>query len=996
MPLLSFTHPLYLLLLPPALYGVVWVAKRSLAGLQGWRRNCAMGLRIAIVTLAVFALAGPVMRLPSRQLAVMFVLDISDSMPPETRQRALEWINSAARLADETEAAGLIVFGSDAYIEREARRGLKVQRIHSIPSRDYSGLAGAMRLAMAALPSGAQQRVVLISDGNENIGRAVEEAVGAAASGVQVDVVPVEFNYPNEAFVDKMVIPTEVKVGEPFEIRMVLRSTYSGGGTLRLTRQGELIAQQKVNLLPGPNVVTFRQSLDKPRFYSYEAILDVDGDQLAQNNRGLGFVLVRGKPRVLLVESDPADARFLLGALADQQIAVEVVSPRELPASLAEFQSYDSIVLSNVSAYELGLETMKAIRSSVRDLGLGLVMIGGENSFAPGGYRGTPIEEALPVEMDVRKQKVMPVGAVAMILHTCEFPDGNRWARETAASVIDVLGERDKVGVLVYDIGERWGIPIVPAANKAVIKAQLYSLDPGDMPDFHRMMQMAKDGLVTQAREAAVKHIIIISDGDPSKPSPQLMQQVRASKITVSTLSVFPHGGGLTTLQEIARDTGGEYYSVSRPEEIPRIFLKEAQRVMKPAIIEETFTPSMLPGSEILTGITATPPLLGYIACTPKEASSVEVAMATPRDDPLLVTWRYGVGKSVAFTSDAKNRWAAPWIASGGVYKRFWAQLIRWSIRSTARANMDTQIEIEQRKGKVTVDVVDAAGNYVNGLDLLGSVAGEAVSPALHMAQTAPGRYEGEFDAPEKGQYIVALRYQDEKGISRVHTVGTAVPYSPEYRDLRANTPVLTAVAERTGGRTYPPLSEETRSEDLTPVWRHDRNTRQAPTDLWPFLLLAAALLAPIDVGIRRLVLTRADWDAAMATAGERMGLRRVRQPVEQAAAMSRLFKAKAAAAVKLGQTPAPDAETAESTAPAAAATEAPRQPEPAAGRPADVVWHRPVEGVAPAAPSAESTPPPPAARPEPAAPGESQAKEDDEGSTGRLLRAKRRARKDD
>src|SRR5438552_10133141 len=176
-------------------------------------------------------------------------------------------------------------------------------------------------------------------------------------------------------------------------------------------------------------------------------------------------------PTVLYVEGNAKDGRFLAEALRRQRVKVEVRSEDQIPTNLAEFQNYDSLVLSNVGAWELSPDQMKMIQSNVRDLGSGLVMIGGEHSFGAGAYGGTPIEAALPVDMDVQKKKHMPTGAVAMVLHSCEFQDGNRWAAETAAAVIDVLGAQDKVGLLLYDMGgERWGIPMQPAPNKEALK----------------------------------------------------------------------------------------------------------------------------------------------------------------------------------------------------------------------------------------------------------------------------------------------------------------------------------------------------------------------------------------------------------------------------------------------------------------------------------------------------------------------------------------------
>jgi len=1015
MPLVSFSHPWYLLLFPLLAAGAVYLARVGLSGLTGARARWSLGLRLGLLALAVLALSGLQVRQPTRRLAVLFVLDQSDSIPPEERRRQIEYVNRAAERMGADDYGGVLVFGGDAYLELEAKQPLSLRQLHSRIPRDYTNIAGALRLALASFPDNAQRRIVLLSDGNQNLGDAVQEAT-AAAGQVQVDVVPVAYRYEREVMLDRMALPSEAKVGEPFELRIIARSTRKTTGVLNLLRRGELIARQQVELLPGPNVVTFSQTLEKADFYTYEAVIETAQDELPDNNRAQGFVLVRGKPKVLIVENRPADAVYLANALRGQQLDVDVRPPGRLPATLGEFQTYDSIVLSNVAAFQLTPDQMKAIRSSVRDLGAGLVMIGGENSFGPGAYRGTPIEEALPVEMEVKKQKVMPVGAVAMVLHTCEFDDGNRWARETAAAVIDILGERDKVGVLLYDgRGENWGIPMQPAANKDGLKAQLYGLDPGDMPDFHGIMRLAHEGLVKDAADAAVRHIIVISDGDPSPPAPELMSRIQQQKITISGIGIGIHGPN--ALPGMAAYGKGEYYLVRNPAEIPRIFLKEAQRVLKPAIINGRFTPR-LADSRLLTGIEGVPPLLGYVAVSPKEAPGVEVSMVSDKDDPILASWRYGLGKAVAFTSDAKNHWAAPWLLGGGTFTRFWAQTIRWTVRTTSRAELDTTVEIDQRRGRVAVDVVDAKGNFVNGLDLRGSVAGETKSPTLRMDQTGPGRYEGEFEAAEKGQYMVALRYTDDTGTPRSHVVGAAVPYSPEYRDLEANTATLTNLADRTGGRVYPALDDRPHAEHLSALWRHDRRTHTAPQDLWPYLVLAAALLLPVDIGVRRLMVSRNEW-LAMAglvydrTLGRVLGRRAA--PTERAEETDRLLGAKRRAARRMGgesETVGPEVVAREAlttetprhgegdgvavaAAPAPAPTsEVPREAPtpgppppippapPEAGR---VTWHRPVEGLA--APEPEKAPvvvPPAPPPPEP------------EGdSTSRLLRAKRRARED-
>ncbi len=638
--MISFSHPAYLLLLLflPAL---VVVTRHSLADLRGGRARFSLGLRCVIFALLALGLAGLQLSRPSDRLCVLFLLDRSDSIPAEQREAAVRAVNEAARRMGPNDTAGVLVFGGEAYVEAMPTPKLKVTSIASVVSRDYSDLAGAVRLALAAFPEDAQKRIVLLSDGNENLGNVVEEASAAAAGGVQIDTVPITYEYGREVMLDRLIAPSEAKEGEPFAVEAIASSTHETDGVLRFWQDGGYVGEQKVHLAPGKNRFKITRGLSRPHFYQFEAKLDTDAaaDTLPDNNRAMGFTLVRGKPRVLYVEGDPREGAYLARALRAERVDVDLRSPADVPRNLAELQSYDSVILSNVAAWELSPDQLKMIQSNVRDLGGGLVMVGGEHSFGAGAYGGTPVEAALPVDMDVQKKKHMPTGAVAMVLHSCEFPDGNKWAAETAAAVIDVLGAQDKVGMLLYGTnGEQWALPMQPAADKERLKQAVYTASPGDMPTFDPIMRMALAGL--KQTDAQVKHVIVLSDGDPSPPAPEVMTALKAAKITASTVAVFPHGPGTQTLQEMARRTGGRFYNVQNAEEIPRIFLKEATYALKPAIIEEPFFPRSDPGQPLLKGFGSGsfPPLLGYVAATPNPLA--DVAMVSKRDDPVLASLR--------------------------------------------------------------------------------------------------------------------------------------------------------------------------------------------------------------------------------------------------------------------------------------------------------------------------------------------------------------------
>ncbi|MES4792608.1 MAG: hypothetical protein C4321_06115 [Chloroflexota bacterium] len=509
--LLQFSHPQYLWLFLPLAAWVVWLARfGSMADLAPGRARLSLALRLALTVLVLLGPGRLAGRRPSRELVVLFVLDRSDSIPPERKQAAVDFVNRAAERMGPNDKAGVIVFGSDAFVEADPKLGLKLRQISSVPSTEYTDIGAAIQLALADFPPNAQKRVVLLSDGNDNLGEAVSAAAQAAGSGVQIDTVPLTYQYAREVMLDKIVAPADAKEGEPFEVKIIAASTYPTNATLRLFRDGQYIGAQSVHLEKGKNVFIFPQSLAQARFHTFEARIEAGEDTIAENNVAMGFTNVRGRPRVLYIANDPGDARLLASALNRQKIEIDVRGPGGLPTNLAELQGYDSIILDNVGAYTMTPDQMKMIQSNVRDLGAGLVMIGGENSFGAGAYGGTPIEAALPVDMDVQKKKNIPTGAVAMIMHTCEFLDGNQWAAETAAAVIDVMGAKDKVGELIWGgMGDQWVIPMQEVGdpnNKERLKGIVYQAEPSDMPSFQPSMQLALQGLRQTDAQTAIPH----------------------------------------------------------------------------------------------------------------------------------------------------------------------------------------------------------------------------------------------------------------------------------------------------------------------------------------------------------------------------------------------------------------------------------------------------------------------------------------------------------
>ena len=235
---------------------------------------------------------------------------------------------------------------------------------------------------------------------------------------------------------------------------------------------------------------------------------------------------------------------------------------------------------------------LQAVRDAVFNIGVGFLMVGGKNSFGPGGYHRTAVEEALPVTMDITQKKVLPKGALVIVLHTCEFPEGNTWGKRVAKEAIRCWAPRTKSACWsTARQGEVWLFPLTPASEYE----QLVTLDQprprsATCPLSPIRCRMGLGAL--KASDAGTKHMIIISDGDPSPPPPELMQEFVANKISVSTVAIFPHGGEETSVMKtIAGVTGGRYYFPQDPNLLPSIFIKEAKTLRRSMIQNEIFTP---------------------------------------------------------------------------------------------------------------------------------------------------------------------------------------------------------------------------------------------------------------------------------------------------------------------------------------------------------------------------------------------------------------------
>jgi uncharacterized membrane protein len=874
---------------------VAWWSLHSLSGLSKTRRITAICLRTLILLLVILALAEIKLVSQSRDLFVYYILDLSNSMPEGAQEKACQYIKETTSHMSQRDRCGLIVFGRYSSIEYQPdldkrQTPLDIRRIDSSVSGEYTNIAAALRLAAGSFPENYRKRMVLISDGAENIDSAMKEASFAKTRGVQLCVLPVGSGVVKDVLVERLIAPDEVKEKEPFEVKTVVYSTHAGKARLRIRENGSMLADQEVELKPGRNVFICPRIIESSSssYASYEATIEPLGplaeERVPENNRAHAVTMVRGKNRVLFVEGEQEPAE-LLSALLTEGIAVQTVKSSGLPRTLTEMQSYDAIILCDVPRRKITEEQDALLEAAVRDMGVGLVMIGGDDSFGAGDYLGTAVERALPVSMDIKERKIMPSGALVLIMHTCEFPDGNTWAKKISQKAIEVLNENDYAGLLFYDgSGEyKWLFPL----EKVGMKTHLFNLirnnlAPMDMPDFEPTLSLAYKALKNV--QTGVKHIVIVSDGDPSPAGDLLLDKMKEAKITISTVTIFPHQESLppemVRLVEKTRvlGKGGECYWPKNPEELPQIFIKEAKVVKRSLISEGEFFPRLASVTEVIRGLETGgfPVVRGYVLTSAKPRAQTPLLVGGELD-PLLSHWYYGVGKSLAFTSDAAGRWNAAWI-SWDKFRKFWSQSIRWVSRSLLETDFSVSTALAGEKGTVTVNAVAKSGRYINLSEyeplknnfpgvktwsLKARITSSAVNaPALEVPvrQTGPGRYEGEFEAGGEGANFVYVYLEglneitNETEIRGIYSSGLVIPYSLEYRPHEDGGKILEEVAAETDGK----ILSGNFSSDGSAIFNHsDLPAVGIPEDAWPTCLLLAFLVLPVDVFVRRVYI---DW----------------------------------------------------------------------------------------------------------------------------------------
>lgn len=842
---ITMEHPILLLCMIPILAACFYFAG-SLRIKDKQRRLAMIGMRLAIFMLLILAATGISVTMRHAMTATIYLVDVSDSMSGSTKEMA-SFVRDAISKIPEEEMAGVVAFGYDSRVESFVSKGQSFAEFQTAPIRTATDFEQAIASAMALYPDGSGKRLVLVTDGQQNSGDIQTMVSTLTSNQVVVEVKKIDNATGEEVFVSDLSVPDKIRTGDTFSVQVEVESTVQTQAVLYLYAGDTLKKREEVSLQTGENQFVFKDTRKEEGYLTYRAVIEPNQDTMSINNEYVAYTQAEDGKGILLVEGREGAANQFEKVLQTANITYDKMASQIVVGSLANLNKYKSVVLVDVYVDDLPKKFLNNIETYVKDYAGGLVAIGGENSFALGGYKDTVLEKILPVNMDLEGEKEIPKMAVALVIdHSGSMSGGMgsysklELARESAVSALKNLRNTDEIGILAFDDTYSWVYKLGEASDKEAIEEEIYSISDGGGTSIFPALAAAEDALAKS--DATLKHIILLTDGqDYFRDFDDLSTDMNNKKITLSTVAVGDDADK-DLMQALAEAGKGRYYYTDASTDMPRIFAQEIFLSSRSYLVNREFTPAVVSDNGILKDVIGegVPSMLGYVASSKKSlATSI---LVSDEDEPILTCWQYGLGKTVAFNSDVENIWTANY-AAWEKYPALWRNIIDWTITDVDSDANNLSIKQDGATAKfiyTSDDYKEDTTVTVISTDSDGNVQ-ECVLEA-----TSPGKFEGTAVFSDTGVYSINAREESGGEVISVKNSAAAVQYSNEYR-ISSDTQVFDDFVESVNGNVI---------EQAEEVYNYKPQKVNKARNLTTFFLILAFVLFAWDVTARRLSLS--------------------------------------------------------------------------------------------------------------------------------------------
>lgn len=848
----EISNPWWLLLIPAVIAGLI-LSGRFIRIYNRQKKLEYLLMRGVIAGFVVLALCGISIKLTTRQVATIFLVDMSDSNK-ENLTDIETYIRNSVDDMPRKNQSGVVVFGEDVLVDQFVTDRKLFAELTTQPISTATNLEKAVSTALTVLPEDTAKRLVLITDGLENAG-SIEKMAGAVTSQkVDVKVIQLEQSMGEEVYVSDMELPQTVHIGDTFNIKVSIESNVATQAVVSLYSGRTLKGQSTVSLTTGKNQFVFQDTAGSNGTQDYRVMVEPINDTVSMNNEYCAFTQVESEPKVLLIEGTPGEGIELAKLLSSCGVKYDKVTPTAAPVEMSKLVEYKAVVMVNVNSLELHPGFLDILESYVRDYAGGLICTGGNRSYAMGGYQDTALETVLPVNMFMQGEQDVPTMAFAMVIDRSgsmtTTVGGNSsatcldLAKQAALEGVKTLRGTDEIGVLVFDDTYDWAVPIQKASNQQAINNGIATIDFGGGTSIYPALEEATNQL--RQSDAQIKHIILLTDGqDYYDQYDEVLNKINGSGITLSTVAVGADSDQ-KLLERLANQCGGRYYYTDVGTGIPKIFTQEIILSGKSYLVNREFTPIITSQSELIEGLMEdeVPTLLGYVGASPKERSTV--ILQSDEGDPILTTWQYGLGRTVAWNTDANNEWTANW-ANWENYVQLWDNMINYVVSNT---NLDgDSLEVEQEGSSAVITYHTKSYDTDTTVKAVCTDA-DGNMRELELDPVAPGEYQAKLEMENIGIYTISLQNHKGEELQSSMITAAAMQYSPEYRFDLVNDGLTSFVSQVEGN--YITFEDSVFTEKLEAV--------KARVNLTIPLLILAIVLFLFDVASRRMNLEYREW----------------------------------------------------------------------------------------------------------------------------------------
>ena len=859
---ISFENPWYLLLIPVAALFLL-ITQRFMFTREKGSKLGQIVIRAILFLALIFALAGLSIKITGRSTTTIYLLDVSDSVR-ENRQEIISFVNESVKNKKKSDNIGVIAFGEDTGIEQLVSENLIFSNFHTNVNTGATNLEEAVKTAISQLPKDSAGRIVLITDGNENEGILKSVASDVIASGCSFEIKKIEENISDEVYVSDLSVPTEVAIGEKFNIEVEVESNVACDATVKLYAGRTLKGQQEVHLQKGTNQYIFADTQSDEGLKTYKVVVEAQKDTVSVNNEFSTYTNIETQLPLLIVEGKEGNSKNYRKIMDSIDVSYDVVSPGTVPLDMPTMMEYSAVVLVDVFQSDLRDGFLDILNEFVKNNGGGLIITGGSSSYALGGYRGTILEDMSPVYMDLNPENEIPSMAMVMVIdHSGSMDDRDGvetnldLAKKAAASAVEYLRPEDYVEVIAFDDSYSRVVTLQNVEDPDEIENKILSIPSGGGTSIYPALQAAiKD---VNGCDAMIKHIILLTDGqDYNEGYDELITILNKAGITLSCVAIGT-GCNDELLNDLATKGNGRIFYSNADTDLPRIFAQEVFLASNTYLVNEVFTPTVTSNDKIIRDVTkeGLPELYGYVATTKKERS-IELLESDQRD-PVLAYWQYGLGKTVAWTSDVSGEWSAEY-STWEYTPLLWHNLIKLVSEDNGMEGSYANVEQKGNKATVTYTTEDYSANT----KVIAIVYDEEGNPVeVELDPKKPGIYEATVDTKDTGIYTINI--QQREGEDIVSSINTAaiMQYSLEYKFYPENT-LLDEFAAQTGGVFIDKPDE---------VFKHIPEFVKARFNLWLPLLILAAFIFLYDIAVRRFHISFAFVDKMAAARAKNKSL---------------------------------------------------------------------------------------------------------------------------